>query len=218
MKIQYIKFGERLKSAVIGAALTFALMVAVPVLARVAQETITIDYNNIRVAVNGRYVDIESEPFIFQGRTYLPVRDVAEAVGYNVTWEDATNTVHLTSRMAATAAPDYPPHQTQTDVAASTTPSAPSQASSSGSSSLGSSSSGNRSERPTNPTITREGAIEIARADLAARGLSGTLRSASMSWERNQWVWEVDFRNGRIEYEWYINVDTGNIVKFEIDR
>jgi uncharacterized membrane protein YkoI len=53
---------------------------------------------------------------------------------------------------------------------------------------------------------------------MAARGLSGSFRQAYLSWERNQWVWEVDFRNGRIDYEWYINADTGAIVRFEIDR
>jgi len=75
----------------------------------------------------------------------------------------------------------------------------------------------NRNVRPANPPITRERAIEIAENDLHARGHSGTFRSVSLDWERGQWVWEVEFRSGRTEFEWYINVDTGAIVKFEID-
>ena len=74
------------------------------------------------------------------------------------------------------------------------------------------------SARPVNPAISRDAAIAIAARDLADRGLTGTLRSAAMDWEQNQWVWEVEFRDGRIEYEWYINVHTGAIIKFEMDR
>ena len=68
--------------------------------ARITQETLTVYFNNIRIAVNGQRIDTEFEPFVFQGRTYLPVRDVANAMGFGVTWEDATNTVHLTSGAA----------------------------------------------------------------------------------------------------------------------
>jgi len=78
-----------------------------------------------------------------------------------------------------------------------------------------------RGNRPTNPAISLERAIEIAQADLARRGISATFRRDSgMDWERNQWVWELEFRpttgSGTIEY--YINVNTGAIVKFEWDR
>jgi len=75
-----------------------------------------------------------------------------------------------------------------------------------------------RSERPANPAISADRAIEIANEELSRRGISGaTLRKHYMDWERGQWVWEVEFRNGRTEYEIYINVDTGEIVKFEQD-
>jgi len=74
-------------------------------------------------------------------------------------------------------------------------------------------------QRPPNPAVTVERAREIAEADLVARGISATFHSQSgMSWERGQWVWELEFRpdqGGVIEY--YINVHTGAIVKFEWD-
>lgn len=79
----------------------------------------------------------------------------------------------------------------------------------------------NRNNRPTNPAISLERAIEIAQADLARRNITATFRRDSgMSWERNQWVWELEFRptTGRGEIEYYINVTTGAIVKFEWDR
>ncbi|MCL1997707.1 MAG: stalk domain-containing protein [Turicibacter sp.] len=76
--------------------------------------------------------------------------------------------------------------------------------------------------RPTNPAISLDRAIELGHAELARRGLSGTLRSNSgMDFERGQWVWELLFNvpgGGRLPFvEMYINVHTGDIVKFEWD-
>jgi len=75
-----------------------------------------------------------------------------------------------------------------------------------------------RAGMPANPAISRDAAINIAHNFLTSNGFApGQLRSAHMDWERGRWVWEVEFRNGRIEYEFYIDVNTGEIVKFEID-
>jgi len=78
-----------------------------------------------------------------------------------------------------------------------------------------------RGNRPSNPAISLDRAIEIAYADLAARGINATYRTNSgMSWERSQWVWELEFRTHGERMpiiEFYINVDTGTIVKFEWD-
>jgi len=75
--------------------------------------------------------------------------------------------------------------------------------------------------RPTNPAISLDRAIEIAYADIAARRINATFRTDSgMSWERGQWVWELEFRTQGEHMpiiEFYINVDNGNIVKFEWD-
>jgi len=78
-----------------------------------------------------------------------------------------------------------------------------------------------RSNRPANPAITLERAIEIAYEDLAYRGINATFRSDSgISWERSQWVWELEFRTQGERMpiiEFYINADNGDIVKFEWD-
>ena len=118
--------------------------------------------------------------------------------------------------------PDYPPHQpTQaqgiTSVATATaTPSPTTSPQPTASPSV----SGQRN-RPSNPAISLDRAIEIAYADLASRGINATYRSNSgMDWERGQWVWELLFRTQgeRMPFiEFYINVDNGNIVKFEWD-
>ena len=182
---------EQLKGIATGAILAIILISGVPAFARVAQETITVNFNNISIAVNGQYVQTEHEAFIFQGRTYLPVRDVADAMGFDVTWEDSTNTVHLTERTNP-----MPQTQGQAD--------------------------NRRNNRPANPAITLDIAIEIAYEYLADREITAAFHGdRGMDWELEQWVWELEFRSdpnlrGRgYDIEFYINVHDGSIVKFE---
>lgn len=52
-------------------------------------------YNNIKIVVDGKRIHPDSEPFISNGKTYLPVRDVAEAVGKAVYWDGPNYTVYL---------------------------------------------------------------------------------------------------------------------------
>jgi len=78
-----------------------------------------------------------------------------------------------------------------------------------------------RGSRPSSPEISLERAIEIAYADISARGINASFRSNSgMSWERGQWVWELLFSTqGEIMpfIEYYISVGDGSIIKFEWD-
>ena len=84
-------------------------------------------------------------------------------------------------------------------------------------------SSGGGSSRPSNPAISLDRAIEIGYAELARRGHSGTFRNHSgMDFEPRYggWVWELLFRvpGGRLPLvEMYIDVNTGNVAKFEWD-
>jgi uncharacterized membrane protein YkoI len=186
---------QNVKAFIVGILATLAFMFAVPVFARVAQETITVNFNNIQIAVDGRLIQTEFEPFIYQGRTYLPVRDVAEATGFDITWEQETHTVHLTSRVNLDVVPDYPPHRpTETP-----TP----------------------NNKPVNPAITLERAIEIANEEIARLGINAAYRSNSgLDWEKGQWVWEILFRTQgerKPLIEFYINAENGEIVKMEWD-
>ena len=284
-----------------------------PAIGSERQQTITVNFNNIRFAVNGQLVQTEFDPFIFQGRTYLPVRDVSIAMGFEVNWEDATNTIHLTSQNLSVtpdytphhqATPNYPPHQPQATPlptsganisipeniiprtpAVSGGPTSPPisaqravelardhlisigvtnarfdyvymdreggtwvwsvefdgsgrsyefyvnvetgaflkapQSTVTAIAPTAPVTSSRQGGRPSNPAISLQRAIEIAEADLLARGIAATFHSDSgMDWERGQWVWELEFRvtnapRGRHVIEYYINVDTGAIVKFE---
>ncbi len=54
-------------------------------------------YNNIKIVVDGKEVSTSTEPFIYNGTTYLPVRAIGEALGKDVSWDSATNTVYIGS-------------------------------------------------------------------------------------------------------------------------
>lgn len=59
---------------------------------------IPVKYNNIKINVDGKQISTSNEPFIYNGVTYLPVRDVAAATGKTVNWDENTKTVSLTSQ------------------------------------------------------------------------------------------------------------------------
>lgn len=52
-------------------------------------------YNDIKIVVDGKKVSPDSEPFISEGTTYLPVRAVAEALDKPVYWDGETSTVYI---------------------------------------------------------------------------------------------------------------------------
>ena len=170
---------------------------------RTAQEAIVVNFNNIRIAVNGTYVVTEYEPFIFQGRTYLPVRDVANAMGFDASWESAVNTVHLTSRTGAV--PDYPEHgQTQTPpqtanitIPANIVPRSPA-----------------RAGGPATPAISAQRAVELARDHLISIGVtSARFNYVYMDRENGVWVWSIEFDGQGRDYEFYVNVETGAFLR-----
>lgn len=59
---------------------------------------INVSYKNIKISVDGKEIKTESEPFIYNGRTYVPIRAVVEALGAGVNWNDATKTVEISKK------------------------------------------------------------------------------------------------------------------------
>lgn len=92
---------KRIISLILILCLTLGLGVSAA--AASGTETVTIHYRGIRIEVDGETLnpcDVSgnsTEPFIYNGSTYLPVRAVAGALGLNVAWDEATSTVTLTS-------------------------------------------------------------------------------------------------------------------------
>lgn len=87
---------NRLKDFVAGALVTTLVLGTAPMaFAKVANMNIPVQYNNIKIVVDGKQLSTSKEPFIYDGTTYLPIRAVAEAVGKDVTWDAATKTAYL---------------------------------------------------------------------------------------------------------------------------
>ena len=86
----------------VSAALALVLLTT-PALAAAGQVSKNLDYADIKITVDGKQVnptDVNgksTEPFAIEGSTYVPVRALAEAMGYTVVWDAATNTVKITS-------------------------------------------------------------------------------------------------------------------------
>lgn len=76
--------------------------------ATVGKRTVTVDYNDIKVTLDGKQVDLVNadgnpvEPFAINGTTYLPIRAVATALGLDVSWDSTTNTAVLSTQSVDT--------------------------------------------------------------------------------------------------------------------
>lgn len=86
----------------ISAGAAFCLLVT-PALAASGDVQATLNYRDIHISVNGTEVtptDVNgknTEPFVLDGTTYLPLRAVAEALGCDVQWDSAANTVVIST-------------------------------------------------------------------------------------------------------------------------
>ena len=92
----------------IAATIVIISVSVVPVFAKTVKDTINVCYNNIKIMFNGEAVDFGYEPFILNGRTYLPVRAVAEYLGYTVSWDEAAHTVHISGNEERRQSDDMP--------------------------------------------------------------------------------------------------------------
>jgi len=55
-------------------------------------------FNDIKIQINGKIVDTGADkPFIYNGRTYVPTRYIAEGLGATVKWNETSNTVEVDS-------------------------------------------------------------------------------------------------------------------------
>ena len=103
------------KSFIAGAvAMLIAVLMINTVFAATINKTVTTVYNDIKIIIDGKQIVPKDaagkvvEPFIIDGTTYLPVRAVAEAVGYDVEWNGSTNTVILKKKPEITTTTEKP--------------------------------------------------------------------------------------------------------------
>ena len=80
-------------------------------LAYTGSKTQTLNYSDIKVALDGKILKLsdatgaEVEPFSIDGTTYLPVRAISQALGFEVAWNGDSHTVYITREGGAAQAP-----------------------------------------------------------------------------------------------------------------
>jgi len=99
---------QRLQGMVAGFLLATLLLSTVRVLASPSR-AITVTYG-VNIVVDGTPQNFTDDmmPFISEGRTFLPVRGIAQALGVDVLWDGATSTVYINSGAIATPSPIMP--------------------------------------------------------------------------------------------------------------
>lgn len=68
-----------------------------PASAKQTTENTNITFRDITITVDEQPVISDTEPFLYQGRTYIPARALAEYMGGYVEWDDASSTVIVTN-------------------------------------------------------------------------------------------------------------------------
>lgn len=91
MKILRLVFTVFVSFIVIGSAVVYGENIV---------KTIQVTYRNISIQVNGRIVSSDQEPFIYQGRTFVPLRTIGEALGKTVEWDNSKNQVVINDTSA----------------------------------------------------------------------------------------------------------------------
>lgn len=112
---------NNIKSFFSGVVFTLVFCIAVlPIFADT--RSISVFYNNIRMTLNGRIIETDQEPFILNGRTFVPIRFVAEAFNKEVKYNETTDTVEITDKVAVTGTKTQPNVPTVTASIPVTTP------------------------------------------------------------------------------------------------
>lgn len=101
------------------ATLVFGL--GVPALAATMRQ-LNANYSGIKITLDGKEIvpkdanGVTVEPFAVDGTTYLPLRPMASALGLDVVWDGATQTVKLTTpgKVPAENKPEQTPTATET--------------------------------------------------------------------------------------------------------
>jgi len=62
---------------------------------------IQVTYRNISILVNGKQIQSDKEPFIYQGSVFAPIRTIGEAVNKKVEWDNEKNQVNITDKEPA---------------------------------------------------------------------------------------------------------------------
>lgn len=89
---------KKMKNFIMGVIVGAALTATSSVLANSEAATaVTAFISDMKVVINGQNVELTDKPLIQDGKSYLPVRSVAEILGYNVDYNAETHTAILSN-------------------------------------------------------------------------------------------------------------------------
>lgn len=86
---------KNIKAFICGFLACLLIMSSVGVFADSITKQINVIYKNIKVAINGKEIKMDSQPFLLNNTTYVPLRVVSENLGVKVNWNSKTNTVEI---------------------------------------------------------------------------------------------------------------------------
>lgn len=89
---------NKIKFFSLGVIFSFIIILPILLKAEGSLKTIDVLFNNIKLSINGNIVDTgDTQPFIYNGRTYIPARYIAENLNAEVKWNETNNTVEVLS-------------------------------------------------------------------------------------------------------------------------
>jgi len=68
------------------------------VFAKITFKTIQVVFMDLKINVNGKQISLDTEPFVYNGRTFVPVRFISEALNKEVIWNDDTKTIDINDK------------------------------------------------------------------------------------------------------------------------
>ena len=86
---------KRVIKVLIALAIVLVLLMTTA-LGQVITQTIQVVYNSVNLTVNGQ--KITADNILYNGTTYVPLRAVADALGKDVGWDQATNTASINDK------------------------------------------------------------------------------------------------------------------------
>lgn len=88
---------KNFKNLITGVLILFLIFSSISVYALTGTKSIDVIYDNIKVTLDGKTINMDAEPFEYNGITYVPVESVSKALGANAKWNSKTKTVEITN-------------------------------------------------------------------------------------------------------------------------
>lgn len=87
---------RKYKQFIIGLILGSLMFTATPAFAKNLK--IDVIFDNIKIKINGNLANIEEEPFIYKGKTYIPLRAIAELFDKEVNFDSRNNEINISDK------------------------------------------------------------------------------------------------------------------------